>query len=1008
MRAIWLLLLATAAGAEVVMPLVAPGDADPWDRARDARRLAKEFVSNELQGQRDEAGQPVLDWSFELREGGFADIFCRRETEHPFSKLRLRVRNLGEPLTLAVKVADSGGAEWTASTRPLPAQSGWQTVEFPVAEWQVASWSKDGDGDLSFPLRYLAVIAFGVSPGHKYRLQVAEVSLVTPEPVPAKVGSNLPRQLKVGGEVTARLSLTLLKALPDDGFSGRGARLELVNGNAVVAAAPVAWSAEPKAWTVGQAVTGTASFSLSSWLPGGNAVWRLRLPGVSLPDAPPDALGLALGEVTMNARQPGPLKAEVKPYHGAPTIFINGQPQPGIAYAAYGPTPEVFQDFADAGVRLFSVMGTPTSHGYGLSADCWLEPGKYDYSQLDQRFRMVLDVCPDAYLFPRLYVSAPPWWLDEHPEAVVTYDPGDGQPVPYILNGRKVPSWASPVWRAAVIDALRRLIKHVESQPFADRVIGYHIASGCTEEWMMWGANENQWTDYGTDNTAAFRRWLKVRYQTEAALRQAWAQPTVTFETAVVPPKSARAKSAAGTLRDPATDTPSIDYIRYIADTTAETIDLFCGAVKQATRGERLAGIFYGYLLQLFGQRQQNAAHLGFDAVIRSPNVDFLCSPTSYMFRLLGTGTSHFMAPLSSVLAHGKLWFDENDIRTSLAPGELGAWGKPADVDGDILQQDRELANVLTNGVAQWWFDVGRNRYDDPRLMAHLKHLTEVARQTFEVDRSPIDQVAMVVDGRGLADLNVGDPLLGSLMGRQLPEIARVGASVGYYELNDVDRLKRHRLIVFAGLYEPTDAQRQAIRALQSDGRVLVFTHAPAPYHNGRWEPGGMQEICGLKLQIGPELMTPKVSYTGIDRAVQGLTGGFGIDQQTKPAVSGDDPQATVLGTLPDGRPGLLVRRYPTWTAVWSAAPAVPTALLARLADLAGAHRYVETPDVVWASKQLLAVSVNEAGPRTVRLPGPSKVTDLYGGKVVSERTTQFEVNLGQAATGLWRVEAVQ
>ncbi|NUQ02025.1 MAG: beta-galactosidase, partial [Armatimonadetes bacterium] len=576
----------------------------------------------------------------------------------------------------------------------------------------------------------------------------------------------------------------------------------------------------------------------------------------------------------------------VMPHHGAPTLFIDERPVPAMAYAAYGPSSEIFADFAAAGVRLFSVMGTPTSHGYNLAVDTWLAPGQYDYSQLDARFRMVLDECPDAWLFPRLYVSAPPWWLAQHPEAVVLYDPGDGRPVPFTQNGRQVPSWSSPAWRAATVEALQELVAHVEAQPYADRVVGYHIASGTTEEWMMWGANDNLWTDYSPDNTAAFRRWLSTRYQTDAALRAAWGDPAVTLATATVPSRKARETSAAGVLRDPATDTPSIDYARYISAMTAETIDLLCGAVKQATGGQRLAGVFYGYLLQLFGQRQQNAAHLALDAVLRSPHVDFLCSPTSYAFRALGSGVSHFMAPLGSVLAHGKLWLDENDIRTSLSPGKLGEWGRQADVAGDIRQQDRELANVLVHGVGQWWFDVGQNRYNDPQLMAHLGKLSAVAARTLEFDRSPADDVALVVDGRGLANINVGDPLMSPLMLHQMAAMARLGAAVGHYDLTDLERLARHRLVVFAGLYDPSAAQRAALERLKGEGRVLVFTHAPGPYDDGRWTPGAMSALAGLGLKIEDRALNARVTLAA-DPLTAGLDPAYGVEQPTRPVVVG-------------------------------------------------------------------------------------------------------------------------
>lgn len=996
------LLVGCAAFGEQVTPLVAPAESAGWDRARDAARLSREFVANTIATAEDAELGAVLDWAFTLREGGFADIFLRRPVAEPFARLRLKVRNLGEKLTLGVKVADANGAEWTPRQVPLEAGGPWRTVEFPLPDWQVASWSKDADGRLSFPLSYLAVIAFGVKPGPAYRLQVGEVSLVRPDPGTVVVSaSGLPERMPAGRAVDATLTIKVIKPLPTDGYSGRDAELRLMHGKAVVAQSPVVWSRPPEQWQPGEPVTGRASLATSRWLPGGEYCWRLYLPGALI--GPEDAPG----PVTIEGRAAKPPTAVVKSYHGAPTLFINDRPVPAMAYAAYGPSSEVFADFAAAGVRLFSVMGTPSSHGYGLAVDTWTGPGEYDYSQLDARFRMVLEESPEAWLFPRLYVSAPPWWLDQHPEAVVLYDPGDGRPVPFIQNGRKVPSWSSPAWRAATIDALKKLIAHVGAQPYADRVIGYHIASGTTEEWMMWGANDNQWTDYSPDNTAAFRRWLAGRYRTDAALQAAWGDPAVKLATATVPPRKARETSAAGVLRSPATDTPAIDYVRYIADMTAETIDLLCGAAKQATGGRRLAGVFYGYLLQLFGQRQQNAAHLGLDAVLRSPNIDFLCSPTSYAYRAVGTGVSHFMAPLGSVLAHGKLWLDENDIRTSLAPGKLGEWGRQADVAGDMLQQDRELANVLVHGVGQWWFDVGRNRYDDQRLMAHLGKLSRVAARTLDFDRTPADDVALVVDGRGLASINVGDPLMNPLMLEQMASMARLGAAVGHYELNDVARLERHRMILFAGLYEPTAAQREAIERLKGNGRVLVFTHAPGPYTNGRWTPEAMSSLAGLRLTVEDRALPARVAFAN-DPLTAGLEPVYGPERPVRPTIVGADPEAVVLGRLTDGTPGLLLRRYADWTAVWSAAPNLPAGLLARLAEAAGAHRYVTSPEVVWASRELLAVSAREGGRKLIHLRQPAKVTDLYADRLVAERASSFEVELPAGGTGLWRVEAVR
>ncbi len=970
--------------APAVTPLAPPGDLSVWDSARDNARLAREFTRYDI-GASDVPGRgKVIDWSFGLREGSFADLFLRRTIDEPFGRLRLVLRNEGAAMTLCVKLGEGSDSEWTGPRVALPAGGDWQTVDLPLGRFEVASWTKDRDGRLDFPTRYLAVIAFDVKPGADYKLHIAEVSLVEPTPVIAKLEvTGLPDKPALGAKVEASFALTL-----DGPWTEESGKREPALGLAIAGRRPrgidIAWDKPAADWQPGQTVHGKASFALSPWQ-GGVGAWKLLAPGLKVAE---DNL---IAPVVVPQRKPGALTAEVKPYHGTPAIHINGKPVPAVAYAAYGPTPQVFSEFGAAGVRLFTICGTPTASGYGLSVDSAKAPGVWDFGQLDDRIRMVLDNCPEGYIFPRLYLSAPEWWLDQHPEAVVTYDPGDGQPKPFLQAGRRVPCWASPAWRAFVDEGLAKLYAFVNAQPYADRVIGYHLASGTTEEWMMWGANDDMWTDYCPDNQAAWQAW-----------RRAAGRPAV-----AMPMRAERAKSAAGTLRDPATDQASIDYSLFLADTASDTIAHFAATVKRITGRQRTVGVFYGYLLQLFGQRQQNAAHLAFDRVVRCPDVDFMCSPTSYAFRRLGEGTTHFMAPVASVTAHGKLWFDENDIRTSLSPGAEGEWGRPANVAGDKLQQDRELAMVLTSGVGQWWFDVGRNRYDDADLMAHNAKLRAVADAAFAADRSPIDQVALVIDGRGLARVSVGDMLMHHMMLEQVPTLARIGAPVGHYELSDLALLKRHRLIIFAPLYDPTPADRAALDQLKGDGRTLVFLHAPAPYRDGAWQPAGMAATCGLQLKVEDRTIAAKLAYTGADPLVAGLTGGYGNGMALRPTVVGADPTATVLGTLPDGSPGLLVKRYPTWTAVWSAVPNLPTALLARLADAAKVHRYLTSPDVVWASHDLLAVTVKDAGTRHITLPSPAKVTNLYSGQVLTTGGREFDVELPASGTVLLRVERV-
>ncbi|OHB82145.1 MAG: hypothetical protein A2V98_00840 [Planctomycetes bacterium RBG_16_64_12] len=865
--------------------------------------------------------------------------------------------------------------------------------------------SRDADGKLDFPLSYLTIIAFGVQPGREYQLHVQRIEILRPDPPVATVHAiQVPERWVAGQTVLATVRFTLDKPCTED-----DARLVLRRGRETLVDLPLPLPTPLSKVGPRQRVDlDRIPLRVPEYAWGGKAVVDLKLGEARVQFEPPRP------EATVEQRPVGRTVAEVKRHGGVPTLFINGQPHSGMAWATYSPSVEVFGDFTRAGVGLFTFSGTPTEAGYGLSKTVWVAPGEFDYSEFDRRVGMLLEANPQAYFFPRLYLHAPAWWSAQHPDDLVLIDPGDGSPVPLVhAGGKPAPSWASEVWRRDTVEGLRRLFEHVAAAPYADRVVGYHLASGTTEEWMMWGGNENEWVDYSPANVRAFRRWLQAQYGTDQRLQAAWSDPAVTLATAAIPTKAQRQATYLGWLRDPAREQPVIDFYRYNSDLVADTIGYFAKAVKDLTRREKIVGVFYGYVLQLCGeQRQQNAGHLGLAQVLASPDVDFLSSPTSYAFRQLGgEGTSHFMSLLGSVQTHGKLWFDENDIRTSLSGGQVGEWGRPADVAGDRLQQDKELANCLVHGVAQWWFDVGGNRYNHPELMKRIGELTAKADQVLPRDRSPVDEVAFVVDERSLCYQRVGDPLGSWLLLGQLPALQRIGAPVGHYLVSDLPQIGHRRLYLFPTSFAPTAEDRRAVEAIKRDGHVLVFLGAPGLYRDGRLDERGMFDLTGIRLKMSREPAPLRVTLQpdAVSRLACGEAGlsvpAYGHDHRAFPIVYADDPEAKVLGTLADGRSGLVMKEHGTWTAVYSSSPLLPAPLLRRLAQRASVHLYVDTEDVVWASRGLLAVSVHRPGPRTIRLPRTADVNDLYEGSVVARGVDSFQADFPDRGTRVFLLQ---
>ena len=990
--------LAGAAETEVLFDGTGVGD---WSTSRDDQRLASEFSLSELKRTEEPA---ALQWRFVSKGVPFNDIFLGRPIARRFDTVRVRVKNEGEGFELACKTRDASGAEWTANRVSLKAGEEWRWVEFPAPQWAVASWSRDADGKLDFPLASFALIAFNVKAGPEYKLRVARVEVVRPDaPVAAVRDVLIPAKMKAGRSYPVSLSFSVDRPIPEG-----EAVLAFRRGKDELFRVPLVLPTPLPKIVPGQEVRVQAELRAPQFAFGGSYAVALRLGDahILLDGRPADQ---EVAAVTVEQRHAKRSVAAVKTHNGTPTLFINGQPHNGMAWATYGPTPQVFRDFSQAGITLYTFAATPTESGYGLSRTAWTAPGQYDFSQLDERALMLLQENPDAYFFPRLYVHAPTWWSERHPGDTVLMDPGDGAFVPFIHSGGKpAPSWASEAWRRDTIEGLRRLIAHVEASPYADRVIGYHIASGTTEEWMMWGGNENQWVDFSPANTARFRTWLRDTYGTDARLRAAWGDKAVSLDGAKIPTKAQRVRTELGYLRDPAKEQAVIDYYLYNSDLVADTICTFAKAVKEMTRHKKLVGAFYGYLLQLCGeQRQQNAGHLALAKVLDSPDVDFLTSPASYAFRQLGgEGTSHFMSLFASAKAHGKLWFDENDIRTSLSGGTVGEWGRPPNVAGDLLQQEKELANVIVNGSAQWWFDVGGNKYNHPEVMARIGRLANSASEALKLDRSSVDEVAMVVDERSLCYLRVGDPLGSWLLVSQLPALSRIGAPVGHYLVTDLPRIADRKVFFIMTSFAPTARDRAAVEALKCDGHVLVFMVAPGVYREGQLDETGMEEFTGIRLRMTRDEGAFSVKFAGGQRLTEGLEGQtYGMQHRGSPACYADDPAATVLGTLADGKPGLVVKAAKGWTSVFSSAPMLPPRLMRNIAQFAGVHTYIETEDVVWASKSMVAVCVKDAGKRVVRLPRKADVRDLYSGESVGKGVDAFEADFADRATRVFVME---
>ena len=111
----------------------------------------------------------------------------------------------------------------------------------------------------------------------------------------------------------------------------------------------------------------------------------------------------AVAAVTVVPRRPGRCNARVKPHNGVPTLFINGKPHNGMAWATYHPSSAVCRDFTRAGITLYTFSATPTESGYGLARTAWTAPDTMTSHNLMSAAMMLLAETPMPISFRVLY-----------------------------------------------------------------------------------------------------------------------------------------------------------------------------------------------------------------------------------------------------------------------------------------------------------------------------------------------------------------------------------------------------------------------------------------------------------------------------------------------------------------------------------------------------------------------------------------------------------------------------
>lgn len=583
---------------------------------------------------------------------------------------------------------------------------------------------------------------------------------------------------------------------------------------------------------------------------------------------------------------------------------------------------------------------------------------------------------PQAQVLFRVVFRAPRGWQDEYPAA--RYRTLDGSTAePSVCD--------DGFWKVAenCLDAFVRALRLIDLR---DHILGVHLERG---EWFLPQSN-------GYDNSRAaeqkFREWARTRYNyDEVALRAAWFDGGVRFDTIEIPDFHAEGAEGEKFVRSSRKQRRYVDYHLFLSDETVRRIGELAYVAKAASDGYFIVGVSYGYT---FEWSHPASGHLALGKLLRTEEVDIIAGPPSYRNREPG-GTGSFPGPIDSFALNGKLFISEEDFRTSLGTGQ--------DFDEDfnpVMKTPQALESVhwrgvgaaLAHGSGMAWMDLWGNGWLRSQVIwDRAAKVREVLTQRLEAT-SPDPDVAVFIDERSLAYLV--DPNAFAMLVQNVREsVLRAGVSAGFYLISDLahrEKFPESKLYIFVNAWDIRPELRAAVKSrLQRDGKVLFWLYSAGLFDSGREALERAREVTGIALK--PQPFYSKAGTSLINRR-HPLAEAFPEknimgSSQLEPSYFAIPEGAAILGEYSQtGLPSFVVKEFNEsaeqhWTSVFLGEPVVNPALIRTLAQMAGAHVWSFNGDVVHVRSPFVSVHCSGSGPRTIPLPDKQVAYDVLLGE---------------------------
>ncbi len=473
-------------------------------------------------------------------------------------------------------------------------------------------------------------------------------------------------------------------------------------------------------------------------------------------DPPPQDRAAALAEMAKIA----PSTAKVVRRKGRNTLVIDGKEAPLNQYKG-------FTDYRLMGECGGNVVIT-FNRGTRLFLDSTFDEavrdeksGEFDFSRVEDTLLRIHAANPEARVFVNVDLDPDKDFLERNQDSIFVNEKGErGRSAFGAFRGYdsspldpddKLVNWAysytSQSWQEYVKDGLRRLCEYLKSTPAGNIVAGFHLAGGMDGQFVQWEYGpQNGHFDYSEANRKALCAYLREIYGTETALREAWGDSRVTFETAGNP-TVAEFKSRQAFDDRPGFGRRLADCRRFVSVGPARALNGFAQTLKSAFG--RPCVVETWYTSTLWSQ----AGRLAIDELVKGNGVDVICTVSGYGYlrNVDGPGCSADNS-IAGLNLRGLVYAQEMDHRTWRTQ-RTGVWMETATA---IPSDEREFANqvrrdagsvIAAGGAGFHMFDMFGSWYHGSRVMPVLKEVFAMNRfATDHAGEYPLPRVAIFTD----------------------------------------------------------------------------------------------------------------------------------------------------------------------------------------------------------------------------------------------------------------------